>query len=171
MSLDVEKWKTERPPKDETGYKASRAHLRLNGGEAALLSYLEGQDFVANGKLTTGTKPYNVFARVASGVMTQPDMDEENAALGDAGKRFMLASNLPEADEKWESTETQWLGRASMSKRHRFLTTRDLSWRWFNVLTFGGTDNVIALRDAIETLEAMVRCARLMGLYKLPAIP
>jgi len=87
--------------------------------------------------LTTGTSPFNIFARVASGVMEQPGMAQENAALGQYGDRFCICRNLPVNDEHWDSEDPQWIGKASMSRRHRFLTTRDLHWRWFNALCFG----------------------------------
>ena len=81
--------------------------------------------------LTTGTKPFNIFARVASGVMAQPDMEAENAALGEYSQRFMICRNRPENDEHWDSEDPEWVGKASMSIRHRFLTTRNLHWSWF----------------------------------------
>ena len=65
-------------------------------------------------------------------------MEEENAMLEeDDRSRFVVCCNRPEADAQWESSEEEWVGKASMAKRHRFLTTTDLRWEWFNVLTFG----------------------------------
>lgn len=55
--------------------------------------------------------------------------------------RFMICKNRKENDEHWDSRDEKWLGRASMSKRHRFLTTRDLHWQWFNALVFGLVDD------------------------------
>ena len=74
-------------------------------------------------RLTTSPPPFNVFAMVGAGKM--PAHKEDNAALakapGGAGyaERFMIARNLPDNDKHWESDEKQWVGKASMSERHR----------------------------------------------------
>jgi len=70
----------------------------------------------------------------------------------DDRSRFVVCSNRPEADAQWESSEKAWVGKASMSKRHRFVTTKDLRWVWFNVLTFG-LDGGLA--DAVELIERL----------------
>ena len=80
-------------------------------------------------------------------------MEEENAMLEeDDRSRFVVCCNRPEADAQWESSEEEWVGKASMAKRHRFLTTTDLRWEWFNVLTFG-LDGGLA--DAVELIERL----------------
>ena len=83
---------------------------------------------------------------------------EENARLGQAhSARFMVACNLPQNDAHWASAAPEWVGTASMSKRHRFLLVRDLGWHWFNVLVFGLArgGGRTELGAAIEMLEAM----------------
>ena len=112
-----------------------------------------------DGALTTGTKPFNVFARLVSGAMAQPEMAAANALLdGPAAARFLLACNRKENDEHWASDAEEWVGKASMAERHRFLLIKDLSWRWFNCLTFGIRGGT-ALADAVEMLEAMKAAA------------
>ena len=69
--------------------------------------------------------------------MKQDEMVASNMLLGGAGKRWLVACNRKENDEQYQSGAPEWVGRASMSARHRFLTARDLDWRWFNVLTVG----------------------------------
>ena len=54
--------------------------------------------------------------------MTQPEMAASNALLGDAGRRYVLCCNRAENDEHWQSSAPEWVGEASMSQRHRFLT-------------------------------------------------
>lgn len=139
-------------------FAAIRAKLRELGGAPALLQELEGLGFVADEKLTTDTKPFNVFARIMSGELVQPGMETEMEALGDASTRFMIACNRPENDEHWSNAEAEWVGKASMSKRHRFLLTRDLSWKWFNVLAFGLDPK--DLNEAIRTLLDMKTTAK-----------
>ena len=109
----------------------------------------------------TGSRPNprNVFARIASGVTEQPNMKIENESLGSAGSRFMVCSNMPQNDEHWNSNSVEWVGKASMSSRHRFLTIKDLSWKWFNVLAFGLDGSVPELKSAIECLKEMKSAA------------
>lgn len=90
--------------------------------------------------LSTFEKPFNIFARVAAGVMIQPDMEKEQLALGKFADKFVICKNRPENDEHWDSEDPEWVGQASMSLRHRFLTTKNLHWSWFNALTFGRRD-------------------------------
>jgi len=151
------------PAANAADFALTRAKMRSLGGAAALLSHLQEGGFVADGKLTTGTKPFNVFARVGGGVMTQPGMEAENAALGAASERFVIACNRPDNDEHWASADPEWVGKASMSQRHRFMTCRDLSWQWFNVMSFGLEGDAASLRTAIEMLEAMQAAARVFA--------
>ena len=51
--------------------------------------------------------------------------------------KYIIANNLPVNDAHWDSDDPAWVGKASMSKRHRFLIRRNLHWRWFNALIFG----------------------------------
>ena len=108
--------------------------------------------------LTTGFKPFNIFARLAGGVMAQKGMEEANGYLGDDGEHFMVACNLPKNDEMWEDGTKEWLGKASMAKNHRFMLIRSLEWRWFNALVYGMSDDE-DLDEAIELLEHMKRAA------------
>jgi len=139
---------------DAAAFKEVRAELRKLGGATALLAELEAQDWVAKGKLTTGTEPTNIFARIARGETTQPGMEEETAKLGAASDRFVIACN----DEDWNSDEIGWLGNSSLSKNHRFMVVRDLSWSLFNVLAFG-LKGEAELREAVSMLEAMEAAA------------
>ena len=54
-----------------------------------------------------------------------------------------------------------------MSKKHRFLLTRDMSWKWFNVLTFGmalGNADSAAICTALaEAVRAWVGHATCMA--------
>merc|ERR1719401_80530 len=90
--------------------------------------------------------------------MTQPGMDKENEALGEFKDRFMICCNRPENDEHWDSEDVAWLGKASMSRRHRFLTTKKLHWQWFNALIIGMVPEEmggVQLAQALEEVQAM----------------
>lgn len=133
--------------------------LLRDAGVHKLLAELQAGGFVDDAEmLTIGTKPFNVFARIASGVMVQPDMEEEMNALGAWSETFVIAKNRPECDEHWEESGDEWLGKASMAQRHRFLTTKDLSWWWFNVLVFGMRDTE-QLKAAVAVLKQMQAAA------------
>merc|ERR1740129_751117 len=114
-------------------------------------------------QLTTGVTPFNVFARIAAGVMQQPDMDKEQEHLGDFKDQFCICKNRPENDEHWDSDDAAWVGKASMSRRHRFLATKDLHWQWFNALSFGmvptGEEGEIDIKAAVEHVELMKAAA------------
>ena len=126
--------------KDAASFRAARRMLTEElGGMATLKEELNRSGFIdpVTGNLTTGTRPFNVFARIGGGVMTQPGMDKEQEYLQEFKDHFIVCSNLPANDEHWDSDDKEWVGKASMSKRHRFLTSKDLHWQWFNVLGFG----------------------------------
>lgn len=126
--------------KDAASFRAARRMLTEElGGMATLKEELNRSGFIdpVTGNLTTGTRPFNVFARIGGGVMTQPGMDKEQEYLQEFKDHFIICSNLPANDEHWDSDDKEWVGKASMSKRHRFLTCKDLHWQWFNVLGFG----------------------------------
>merc|ERR1719453_714748 len=94
--------------------------------------------------------------------MEQRGMKEEQQALGAYKDRFMVVKNKPENDQFWASAEPEWLGKASMSKRHRFLTVKDLHWQWFNVLTFGllpASLGGVTSTEALQKLEEMKAAA------------
>ena len=152
-------------PKDAASFAAARAHMRSIGGAPTLRAHLEREGLLAEDGLNLkvglpGTvKPFNVFACVASGHLVQPGMKEENAALGSYASRFAVACNRPENDDNWASDAPEWVGRASMGQRHRFLTTRDLSWTWFNVLSVGLNGRASSLREALNTLDALHEAA------------
>lgn len=57
--------------------------------------------------------------------------------FGECQAKYIIANNLPANDSHWDSDDPGWVGKASMSKRHRFLIRRNLHWRWFNALVFG----------------------------------
>ena len=70
---------------------------------------------MASGMLTTGTKPFNVFARRLRGDGAAR-VAAANALLdAPAAERFLLACNRKENDEHWHSSAPEWLGKAAMS--------------------------------------------------------
>lgn len=151
--------------KEASSYRAVRRMLLEEfGGIRTLKEELCRFGFIDNdtGLLTTGTNPFNVFARVVAGLVKQPGMEEEQQHLGNFQDEFMICSNRPENDDHWDSEDPEWVGKASMSRRHRFLTVKDLHWQWFNALAFGlvpESENGVSLKNAIEKVERMKAAA------------
>jgi hypothetical protein len=113
----------------------------------------------ANGMLKTDTDRLNIFALFASGKEPLPSRAHEaNEILPSEFKNdFMICVNRERADAMWESIDPRVVGKASMSKRHVFVTTKNLSWTRFNVLVFGMFGDLL---DALQMLRDMKRCAQ-----------
>jgi len=151
--------------RDAAGYREARRLLKHElGGSDTLLEELKRAGFVGTEdyQLTTGVAPFNVFARIVGGKMTQPGLELEQTFLGDYQEKFMICGNRPENDEHWDSQSPEWVGKASMSHRHKFLLLKDLHWQWFNCLVLGmipAEKKGVTIRTAIATLELMKAAA------------
>ncbi|KAL1528755.1 hypothetical protein AB1Y20_010086 [Prymnesium parvum] len=135
--------------------------------------YVEGP--MAVGRLTTGNQTFNVFARVGAGLQPQPanaqvgwlGTEAENEKLGEYSDEFMVACNRVVNDLNWNKNTPDWVGKASMSIRHRFLILKDMSWWKFNVAVLGlrldgkGKMQEEELAKAIKMLEDMIKAAKL----------
>ena len=90
-------------------------------------------------------------------------MMEEQVALQGFSSSVCVCRNKPENDAHWDSDAEEWIGKASMSARHRFLTTKDLRWTYFNALTLGMNDagdaDVASLSAAIQLVEDLKAAA------------
>lgn len=80
--------------------------------------------------------------------------------------RFTMLKNLPQHDEHWNDSSVEWLGKASVSKLHRFVVPNDLDdWTNMNALTLGvdgrQKEKITMLMDmrdfAIELLGEQVK--------------
>ena len=104
-----------------------------------LLSVLKVKNFLyskgfigADDFLTTGTNPFNPFARYASRVMPN------DAPQYDISEEFMVCHNLPENDNQWNdpsSTSGAMAGPDANGPGHVFMTSTNLHWTKFNILT------------------------------------
>ena len=131
--------------------------LLWDHGVKELMVYLVESGVVdpENGLLTTGFNPFNVFARIGKKKIVQPGMKAENGCLHKRDvDKYVVASNRPENDKHWNSAHPDWVGKASMGELHRFMTKTDLSWEWFNILTFG-IEGGATLVEAIAELKSM----------------
>ena len=73
--------------------------------------------------------------------------------LGEFENDFVILHNEQKQAEMWNSNDPDWVGRASMSKNHVFLTVKDLDWRWFNTLTFGLSEENVPDHERAEHLS------------------
>lgn len=138
-------------------FKQARAHLRSFGLEK-VQEELAKVGFVDRdtGDLTTGFQPFNFFARIANNDQHQRVAAHDQYLLGQSSIHYAVVHNKPECDDNWHSSDPSWLGKASMSERHRFLIPRNLHWEWFNVLTFG---LISGPEKGVEMLEGMKEAA------------
>lgn len=146
-------------------FKQIRDHLRTFGVEK-VHDELVRTGFVdsATGDLTTGFQPFNFFARIASNDQQQRVATHDQYLLGQLSTYFAIVRNKPECDDNWNSSDPTWLGKASMSMRHRFLIPRHLHWEWFNVLTFGLISGPGKGVEMLENMkQAALRWASLVG--------
>mmetsp|Transcript_25018 Transcript_25018/g.63438 ORF Transcript_25018/g.63438 Transcript_25018/m.63438 type:complete len:828 (-) Transcript_25018:92-2575(-) len=151
--------------RDASGFREVRRVLKQElGGIASLQEELLRFNIIEPNttNLTTGTSPLNLFARIVSGKLKQPLMEAEQAWLGSWQDRYQICCNLPENEVHWDSDDPAWVGRASMSLRHRFMTTKNLHWQWFNALAFGlvpEEEGGLSLEATIQELQDMKAAA------------
>jgi len=140
-------------------FREARRRIR-SYGVPQVRTELEDEGFIdrKTGLLTTGLQPFNFFARIASENVVQKNMIPDQEKLGPYKDRYIVVCNRPEAEDMWNSRDPTWMGKASMSKRHRLLTLKDLRWEWFNALTFGLLSD---LRLGIARLEELRRASLL----------
>jgi len=131
-------------------YKQIRKLLRDNDVNK-FKQEMEDLGIFKDGHITSELKPFNPFARMIANKMENPCKDTIS------NKKFMIFQNRTENDDHWQD-EGEWLGKASMSKHHKFLSPVDDRWSTFNVLTFG-MDPSFDLNECIKMLDEMEQTA------------
>lgn len=158
QELDVNELKTLHPVVNDQG--TLRTYIRLSKlkdihKQLSDSGYIEGT--VENGKLTTGTAPFNVFARYGSGVM-KTHVDQ--SIIDKYSDRWVVCHNLRENDMNWKDTNNKRVsmcGPNDTGPGHVFITTTNLDWTLFNVLTIVHTGNVDFLLELKEVAELYVK--------------
>ena len=150
----VEAWRASEPVSCTAAeFAAARSRLR-NCKFDALTALLSDAGVVfRSGRLNP---THNVFSRICSRVTVDERAKAMNAPL--SSTPFVAAYNRPACDDNWESSEAEWVGRASMARRHRLLLLDSPDWTFFNALTFGMPTDATdydAIRAAITMLESM----------------
>jgi hypothetical protein len=108
------------------------------------------------GMLNTGPdSPFNVFARYANGTMVNNTVDQ--SYLGQYADTFMICHNLVENDLNWynpEFSSASMAGPDDNGPGHVFMTTKDLNFGTFNILTIiieNNAEIVSLMYDAANT--------------------
>lgn len=111
--------------------------------------YLFNKGFVNNDyELTTGENPFNAFARYASFAM------KNDAPQYGISQEFMICHNRPENDAEWNdetSKRGSMAGPDENGPGHVFMTTTDLDWTKFNVLTINDVSFLKRMKNNAKT--------------------
>jgi len=118
-------------------FRKVRTYMFDTGADLVFEDLLQAGFLSEDGILTAGMQPYNFMARIVTGDLVQRKCQTEQAFLGEYGSRFVIAHNKPESEDMWSSSDPSWIGKASMSKNHRFMAFKDLRWEFCNILAVG----------------------------------
>lgn len=102
-----------------------------------------------NDNLTTGEKPFNIFARIAAGKTNQ---NVDQSLLGNHSSNFIVCHNKPENDENWNNPDFPAASMAGPDENgpgHVFITTKNLSYHRFNILPIILENNVRFLSEML----------------------
>jgi hypothetical protein len=115
--------------------------------------------YIRNGNLCTDSGPFNVFAKYASGSLKNPVRQD---MLYNHQNEFMICHNRQADYDNWNnpSQPGAMAGSDKNGPGHVFLTTKDLSWHKFNVLTLGYAD------DDLEFLLRMKEAANIYSTHR-----
>lgn len=107
--------------------------------------------------LTTGENPFNVFARYANYEMKNP---VDQIILKGYMKNWMVCHNRPENDMKWNDVNNKAVSMCGPDEKgpgHVFITTKDIDWKNFNILTIVLSKNVEFLLELKEVAMHYVK--------------
>ncbi len=101
--------------------------------EPLLYEYMKKHKYIENDFLTTGVQPYNYFARIGSG---KPNFAPQHG-VNESGE-FVVCHKHKEDCEQWNNPNYKRGAMAGSDEHgpgHVFITTSNLFWRYFNILT------------------------------------
>mmetsp|Transcript_38283 Transcript_38283/g.88482 ORF Transcript_38283/g.88482 Transcript_38283/m.88482 type:complete len:635 (+) Transcript_38283:116-2020(+) len=144
-------------------FRQVRQYMFGKGADLVFHDLLQSGFVDDDGILTTGMQPYNFVARIISGDLVQRKCELEQDYLGHHRDKFVVAHNKPECEDMWSSSDPSWIGKASMSKNHRFLAFRALRWDFCNVIAMGmdstSADGLAALKELKDAAVHWVKNA------------
>lgn len=148
---------------DIAAFRRARQIMKDRGAKALKEELIRAGSMNAdNGFLKADKDSKNIFAKIAAGSMVQERMQSEQECLNQYQSRFCICCNRKQDDLQWNTTGQDLLPKYSMSHRHRFITTRNLHWQWFNPISWGlvppedgGVDLAGALQEAMDLTAAI----------------
>ena len=138
--------------RSESDFIGLRTHLKKYGINKFHKEMTKAGIFEDNKIATKG----NPFAEMLSGQRENPYNDQNHGVLNNG--KYVFFQNRPENDKNWQNPTEEWLGRASMSQRHKMLSPVYNHWSNFNVLTLG-LSTEFGLNAVIDELNDMEQLA------------
>lgn len=135
-------------------------HMKQIKNYLATNGYIKTECDCVNGEskttLTTGEKPFNAFARYASYEMKN---QVDQTIIMDYMKDWMVCHNRPDNDMNWNDVNNKSASMCGSDEKgpgHVFITTKDLDWKNFNILTIVLSKNVEFLLKLKEVADEYV---------------
>lgn len=151
---------------DEKTFREYIEYARDNNHMMQIYKYLVENNFIqqnnecvqydTKAKLSTGTKPFNVFARLASYAM---ENHTDQTIIEEYMEDWMVCHNKPENDMNWNDVNNKacsMCGPDDNGPGHVFITTKNLHWKNFNITTIVLSKNVEFLMKLKEVAEEYV---------------
>ena len=133
-----------------------------------LYHHLASEGYVEDGLLTPYKGPMNVFAKYAFDLIPNPVPQH---ALLNHQNEFVIVHNRKSEDDNWNNVDAKggsMAGPDDNGPGHVFMTTTNLDWHLFNVLSFGMKQTDLELLERMKeaaTMYATSRGWRRVGFY------
>lgn len=114
--------------------------------EHLLYKYLVENKYIKDDMLTTGIQPFNYFARIGSG---KPNFAQQHG-VNESGE-FVVCNKNEKDCEQWDNPKYRSGAMAGSDENgpgHVFITTTNLYWKYFNILTITDVDFLKRMKDA-----------------------
>lgn len=113
--------------------------------EPLLYKYLLDNKYIKDDMLTTGIQPFNFFARIGSG---KPNFAPQYG-VNETGE-FVVCHKQDKDYKQWNNPGYKngaMAGNDENGPGHVFITTTNLFWKYFNILTVSDVDFLKRMRD------------------------
>ena len=130
---------------DEQTFQEYISYAQKNNHKMQIYKFLVNNNFIecetncmnfkTDALLTTGTKPFNVFARYAFNQMVNT---VDQSIIKNYSDEWMICYNKPENDKNWNHFDNKGVSMCGPDENgpgHVFITTKDLNWKNFNIAT------------------------------------
>ena len=145
------------------------ARLNMNQiGIDKLYEHLVNGEYVANGKLVPHKGPMNIFAKYGYDLIPNPVLQH---SLLNHQNEFVIVHNRQSEYDTWNDPKASsgaMAGPDNGGPGHVFMTTKNMDWHLFNVLTFGMKQTDLEFLERMEeaaTMYANSRGWKRTGMY------